>query len=258
MQGVRNFRDIGGHLTASGARVRTGRIYRAGHLADATDDDLRTLEQLGIGLVIDFRGPADIADEGDDRLPPGARLVAIPMFDPARGADIRTLLYEGPPELIAETFGEGRASEAMARGAANLVTDTTRVEQYGEMLRTIIEADAPTIIHCSAGKDRTGWAASLMLLALGVPERTIIDHYLESNQHRRDQTDRLAQFRRAGIDPAILEPFFGVSEEYKRAALSALDERWGGIDRYLHEGLGITDAEISRFRDEMLEPGPGA
>ena len=128
MQGVRNFRDIGGHFTTTGARVRTGRIFRCGHLAEATDADLRTLEELGIGVVIDFRGPTDIADEGEDRLPPGARLVSIPMFDPARGADIRTLLFEGPPELIAETFGEGRASEAMARGAAALVTDTTRVE----------------------------------------------------------------------------------------------------------------------------------
>jgi protein-tyrosine phosphatase len=255
MQGVRNFRDIGGHLTATGARVRTGRIYRAGHLANATDADLERLEQLGIGVVIDFRGPSDIADEGEDRLPPGARLVSIPMFDPARGADIRTLLYEGPPELIAETFGEGRAFEAMARSAASLVTDTTRVEQYGDMLRTIITADAPTIIHCSAGKDRTGWAASLMLLALGVPERTVIDHYLESNLHRLEQSDRLEQFTRAGIDPSILEPFFGVNEEYKRAALRALAERWGGIDGYLHGGLGITDTEISRFRDEMLEPG---
>jgi protein-tyrosine phosphatase len=255
MQGVRNFRDIGGHRTVTGARVRTGRIYRAGHLADATDDDLRALEQLRIGVVIDFRGPTDIADEGDDRLPPGARLVSIPMFDPARGADIRTLLYEGAPEVVAETFGEGRALEAMARGAANLVTDTTRVQQYGEMLRTIIEADAPAIIHCSAGKDRTGWAASLMLLALGVPEQTVIDHYLESNLHRREQSDRFEQFTRAGIDPSILEPFFGVREEYKRAALVALDERWGGIDGYLYDGLGMTDAELSRFRDEMLEPG---
>ena len=255
MQGVRNFRDIGGLLTETGARVRTGRVYRAGHLANATDADLRTLEQLEIGVVIDFRGPSDIADEGEDRLPPGAHLVAIPMFDPARGADIRTLLYEGPPELVAETFGEGRAFEAMARGAASLVTDTTRVEQYGQMLRTIIEAGRPTIIHCSAGKDRTGWAASLMLLALGVPEQAVIDHYLESNLHRREQADRLAQFTSAGIDPSILEPFFGVSEEYKRAALLALEERWGGIDAYLHDGLRITDAEISRFRAEMLEPG---
>lgn len=254
LQGVRNFRDIGGHVTVSGHRVRTGRVYRAGHLAAATDDDLATLEQLDVRVVIDFRGPSDIADEGDDRLPPGARLVSIPMFDPARGADIRTLLYEGAPEEIAELFGNGRASEAMARGAATLVTDSTRVQQYGQMLRTIIEIDGASIIHCSAGKDRTGWGSSLMLLALGVPESTVIEHYLESNKHRRDRAERIADFARAGVDPSILEPFFGVHENYKRAALDALQQRWGGIDGYLHDGLGITEAELFRFRESMLEP----
>jgi protein-tyrosine phosphatase len=252
LEGVRNFRDIGGHRTVDGRVVRSGRVYRAAHFAQATDADLATLERLGIRVVIDFRGPHDIADEGEDRLPDGAVLVSIPMYDPARGADIRTLLYHSPPELLAERYGNGRSAQAMARGAAAFVTDAERVEQYGLMLRTIIEADAPAVIHCSAGKDRTGWGASLMLLALGVPEQTVIEHYLESNLHRRPSA-RLAELERAGFDLSILQPFFEVREEYKRAALDALEARWGGIEGYVRDGLLITEGELARFRSVMLE-----
>jgi protein-tyrosine phosphatase len=251
LEGVRNFRDIGGHRTVDGRVVRTGRVYRAAHLADATDADLATLERLGVRVVIDFRGPHDIAEEGDDRLPRRARLVSIPMYDPARGADIRTILASSPLDEVIERFGNGRAAEAMARGAAALVSDATRVEQYGLMLRTIIEADGAAIIHCSAGKDRTGWGASLMLLTLGVPEQTVIEHYLESNLHRRPTTGAGMRVR-PGIDPSILEPFFEVREEYKRAALHALESQWGGIEGYVRDGLRITDDEVARFREAML------
>jgi protein-tyrosine phosphatase len=254
LEGVRNFRDIGGHRTVDGRRVRTGEIFRAAHFAEATDADLKVLEALGIRVVIDFRGPAEIEAEGADRLWDGARLVSIPMHDPARGNDIRTLLYSSPPEVVAEVYGEGRSAEAMAKGSVFFVTDAERVEQFGTMFRTIIDAEGPAVFHCAAGKDRTGWGASLMLLALGVPEQTVIDHYLESNLHRRDRSDRLKQFEDAGFDIEILQPFFDVRVEYKRAALDAVEQHWGGIDGYLRDGLRITDAELDRFRERMLEP----
>jgi protein-tyrosine phosphatase len=253
LEGVRNFRDIGGHRTVDGRRVRTGQVFRAAHFAEATDADLAVLESLGIRVVIDFRGPAEIAAEGEDRLWPGARLVSIPMHDPARGNDIRTLLYESPPEVVAEVYGEGRAAEAMTKGSVFFVTDADRVDQFGLMFRTIIDAEGPAVFHCAAGKDRTGWGASLMLLALGVPEQTVVDHYLESNLHRRDRSDRLRQFEAAGFDMEILQPFFDVREEYKRAALDAVEQHWGGIDGYLRDGLRITDDELARFRERMLD-----
>jgi protein-tyrosine phosphatase len=253
LEGVRNFRDIGGHRTVDGRRVRTGEVYRAAHFADATDSDLAVLASLGIEVVIDFRGPVEVEAEGEDKLPRGARLVRIPMYDPARGNDIRTLLYSSPPEVLADIYGEGRAFEAMVKGSVVFVTDATRVEQYALMFRTIIEADGAAVFHCAAGKDRTGWGASLLLLALGVPEQTVIDHYLESNLHRRDGSGRLTELIAQGFDPEILQPFLDVREEYKRAALDAVERHWGGIDGYIHDGLKITEAELERFRARMLE-----
>jgi protein-tyrosine phosphatase len=233
--------------------VRTGRVYRAAHLAEATDADLTVLERLGVTVVIDFRGPAEVEAEGEDRLPPGARLVSIPMYDPARGNDIRTLLQEGSPEMLTEIYGNGRAVAAMVKGAVQFVTDATRVEQYSLMFRTIVDADGAAVFHCAAGKDRTGWGASLLLLALGVPRQTVIDHYLESNLHRRERSVRLTQLVDQGFDPEILQPFLDVREEYKLAALEAVEQHWGGIDGYLHDGLKLTDAELATFRARMLE-----
>jgi protein-tyrosine phosphatase len=253
LEGVRNFRDIGGHRTADGRRVRTGQVYRAAHFAEATDADLAVLESLGVSVVIDFRGPGEVEAEGEDRLPPGARLVRIPMYDPARANDIRTLLYTSPPEVLAEVYGNGRAFEAMVKGSVVFVVDPARIEQYALMFRTIIESDGAAVFHCAAGKDRTGWGASLLLLALGVPEPTVVEHYLESNLHRRDRGTRLAELAEQGLDPEILQPFLDVREEYKRAALDAVQQHWGGIDGYIHDGLKISEAELERFRSRMLE-----
>jgi protein-tyrosine phosphatase len=236
--------------------VRTRYVYRSGHLARATEADLSTLRSLGIRVVIDFRGDQEALDEGDDRLPTGAVLVRIPMFDLDGDDDIRRLVFTTPPERIHETFGDGRAFDRMKRAAAGFVTDETRAPLFAEMVRTILDAGGPVVVHCAAGKDRTGWAASLMLLALGVPDDTVIEHYLQSNRRRPEQHPRLAELERQGIDLAILRPLVEVDAAYKQSALDALQGRWGGIDGYLRDGLRVTADELSRFRDLMLVEGP--
>lgn len=248
LEGVVNFRDVGGHRTASGATVRTGWIYRSAHFAGATDADIAELERRNVKLFIDFRGPGDIDADGHNRMPDGARRVSIPMFDPAGANDIRTMLSSGSTEEIEAAFGGGRAHEAMERGAAALVTQADRLEGYGRMLRELIDTDTPAVIHCSAGKDRTGWGASLILLALGVPEEVVVEHYLESNNHRR----RADTTMNPKVDIELLRPFFEVRAQYARASLAAMRERWGDIEHYVRDGLGIPDADLARFRAHML------
>lgn len=249
LEGVVNFRDVGGHTTTDGATVRTGLIYRAAHFAGATEADLAELARRDVRVFIDFRGPADIEGDGEDRLPEGAQWVSIPMFDPAGANDIRTMLSTGTPAEIEAAFGGGRAHDAMERGAVALVTQADRLAGYGLMLRTLIDAESAAVIHCSAGKDRTGWGASLVLLLLGVPEHTVIEHYLESNQHRRTPDRSLA---RPSVDLELLRPFFEVRAQYARASIAAMHERFGDIHGYVRDGLGIPDADVARFRTRML------
>ncbi len=249
LQGVVNFRDIGGHATTDGMTVRTGWIYRAAHFSAATDEDIAALERLDVRVFIDFRGPDDIEADGHNRMPAGARRVSIPMFDPASASDIRTMLRTATPDELETAFGGGRAHEVMTRGAAALVAQPERVAGYARMLRTLIDADTPSVIHCSAGKDRTGWGASLILLTLGVPEATVIEHYLESNRHRRGREGVSVN---PAVDIELLRPFLEVRSEYARAAIDTLHATFGDIHSYVRDALGVDDASLARFRARML------
>jgi protein-tyrosine phosphatase len=251
---VVNFRDFGGCATEDGGRVRRGVLFRSAHFGEATDADLALLERLGVRLVIDFRGPSDKEQEGHNRLPAGVRELCIPMYDPARGSDPRVILYSAPPEEVARIYPPGRALEQMLAASESFVTNADRARQYGEMLRAIIDVDgAPILIHCSAGKDRTGWGAAVVHLALGVRREHTVADYLLSNSYRRNRAQRLEELERAGLDPELLAPFFGVHESYISKSFEALDREHGGADSYLRDALGIDDASLERFRRVMIE-----
>jgi protein-tyrosine phosphatase len=249
---ISNFRDVGGCATRDGRRVRTGRLFRSGHLGGASDEDLARLAELGIRTVIDFRGPQDEDADGGGRLPDGARLVRIPMSDPATGGDIRGLLYRSDAAGLERILGGGGAERMMCQAAAGLVTE--RCAEFGALLRGLAALHPlPALMHCSAGKDRTGWAASLVLLVLGVAEDEVIEHYLLSNLHRRDENEQLLANPRDGMDPEWIRPFLEVRADYARAALDAATGRFGSFDAYVERGLGIDPPTLARLRSEMLE-----
>jgi protein-tyrosine phosphatase len=248
---IANFRDLGGHVTRDGRRVATGRLFRSGHLAHATEADRRVLAQLGLRRVFDFRTQADVGIEGPDRLPDGVVSVALPMADPAMGHGIRLLLAESSPERIEAHFGNGKAEAMMRSSAAGLVRE--RREPYGAFLRALAEPGAfPALFHCSAGKDRAGWAGSVVLLCLGVPEEQVIEQYLRSN---RATEEILARYRAHGREgwSDVLRPLLEVRREYIEAAFEAVAQDWGDSDRYLEDGLGITAALRDAIRENLLD-----
>jgi protein-tyrosine phosphatase len=248
---IANFRDLGGHTTGDGARVSCGRLFRSGHLAHASDDDVSRLADLGVRRVFDFRTRADIEIEGEDRVPPGAEHLRLPMPDPAKSEDLRALITETGPDAFEATFGDGKAAALMARSAAGLVRD--RREPFSVFLRELSQPEAyPALFHCSAGKDRAGWAGSLVLLVLGVDEEQIVEQYLLSNQH-------LGGIRKRIGPPGdqswgrYLRPFLEVRREYIESSFAAMRADWGSFDRYLHDGLEITEAQRARLRESLLE-----
>ncbi len=249
---ISNFRDVGGLPTRDGRRVRTRRLFRSGHLGGACDEDLAQLAELGIRTVIDFRGDQDEDADGPRRLPAGACLVRLPMGDPAAAGDIRDLLYRTDAAGLERLLGGGGAERMMCRAAAGLVTD--RCAEFGALLRGLATLHPlPALMHCSAGKDRTGWAASLVLLVLGVHEDDVIEHYLLSNVHRREENDQLLANPRDGMDPEWIRPFLEVRAEYARAALDATVEHFGSFEAYVESGLGVDGATRERLRAEFLE-----
>ena len=251
LDGVTNFRELGGLPTTDGRRVRPGALFRSGHWGRASDADLEELERRGVGLVLDFRTEQDVAHEGADRLPVGVECVVLPTGDPAAANDTRTLIMGGNLDTLREHFGDGRAVEYMTRAAAALVTD--RGDSYSTFLKRLAQPRCPpALFHCSAGKDRAGWAASSLLLALGVEEEAVIAHYLVSNE-TFDVGKQNLGFPQLGAElSALLMPLTKVREEYVRASIDAASECWGGLEGYFHEGLGLSAEELEQLKRNWL------
>ncbi|KNB53676.1 tyrosine-protein phosphatase [Streptomyces caatingaensis] len=246
---VLNFRDLGGLPAADGRRVRPGALFRSGHLAHATEEDAAYLHSLGLHTVLDFRNAGDIAQEGPDVALPGVRNLNIPMTDPADGTEFWRMVREGGPELLRTALGEGRAAARMENTYRAMITG--RTAEHSRVVHTLAEGAVPALMHCAAGKDRAGLAIAVTLLALGVPRDAVEADYLESNApHRRYRLQRSAE-----TSPEVLEllsPLFEARAGYLAAAFDALDERWGSTERYLAEGLGLTDATRERLHGLLL------
>ena len=248
---VANFRDLGGHRTRDGRRVRRGRLLRSGHLGHASDADQAILAGFGLKKVFDFRTPGDIAEDGEDRLPEGTESVLLPMPDPAVGGDIRAMLEASGADRLEEFFGDGKAEDLMRRSAAGLVRE--RREPYAQFLRALAEPEAlPALFHCSAGKDRAGWAGSVVLLTLGVDEEEIIEQYLLSNRAAEQIVER-QRIQGREMWAEILRPLLEVRREYIESSFAAVHEDFGSFDRYLEEGLGIDSAQRESIRHNLLE-----
>jgi protein-tyrosine phosphatase len=251
---VTNFRDIGGCPTQDGRHVREGVVFRSGHLSNMDDADRSLLESLGVRTVIDFRTSVDIATDGGATLPPSAQRVHAPMGNPAKApTDLRRLLDNGDPNALSRYLGDGQAIDIMNTAVEALVLE--QQEGYAKMLHALAEpAGTPAVIHCSAGKDRTGWGASLLLLIAGVADDVIVDHYLESNTHRTAENAASLAAVPTGIDPEWMRPFFEVRAEYAETGLRTMRAHWPDVDRYVVDGLGVHASVLATLRERLLVP----
>ncbi|GAA2648780.1 tyrosine-protein phosphatase [Streptomyces spororaveus] len=253
LSGVRNFRDVGGLPTSDGRTVRAGRLFRSGHLAHATESDVAFLASLGLHTVFDFRNGADHALEGPDVELPGVRNVNIPLSDPADGREFWRLVRDGDLVQLREILGDGKAAARMSNSYRGIIRQ--RTAEHGRVLHALAEDSVPALMHCAAGKDRAGLSIAVTLLALSVEREAIVADYLESNApHRRyrvRRTDESASARSPEV-MELLAPLFDARAEYLVAAFDTIDEIWGGVDRYLAEGLGLTPETLDRLRDRLL------
>lgn len=248
LEGGKNFRDLGGYKTADGRRVRWGRLYRSGVMSSMTAGDYRYLSGLGIGVVCDFRASSErVAEPTDWR----AEAVETLSWD-----------YEIDTAAFAEAFS-GEMSEATSVAAFTgfyRSIPSGFADRYAALFRAL-EADAgATTFHCSAGKDRTGVAAALILTALGVPRETVLADYALSDVYVDYMADIEAS--RADVDPddpaafwvnlpdEVLAPFMRSDPAYLEAAFAQIEADHGGVDAYLTDVLG---ADIGALRALYLD-----
>jgi protein-tyrosine phosphatase len=251
LEGDANFRDLGGYRTKDGRTVRWGQIYRSGELDALTDADLATVDGLGIKLVCDLRAPSEI-ELAPDRSPTGSETISIPVTDDSQD-----------PVKIREQVLAGDVSALGAPG--ELLTDagkafpTKYAREYTKVMARLMDTKfRPALVHCSAGKDRAGLASALVLLTLGVPEKTVMQDYLLSNTFRAAENARAVTGVQALLDPEgveVIKSLVEVRPAYLQASLDTMRKKYGSIDGYLRKGLGISDAKRARFQRQMLEAG---
>ncbi|MFJ6719220.1 MULTISPECIES: tyrosine-protein phosphatase [unclassified Streptomyces] len=254
LSGVRNFRDVGGLPTTDGRRVRSGVLYRSGHLAHATETDVEFLTSLGLHTVFDFRNGADHALEGPDVELPGVRNVNIPLTDPADGREFWTMVRDGDLGQLRGLLGEGRAAARMRNSYRAIITD--RTAEHSRVVHALAQDSVPALMHCAAGKDRAGLSIAVTLLALGVEREAIEADYLESNApHNRYRLLRrdASPGARSPEVTELLAPLFDARAEFLSTAFETIDGTWGGVEPYLAEGLGLTPATLGRLRDRLLD-----
>jgi protein-tyrosine phosphatase len=252
--GLGNLRDLGGYATADGRTVRWGALYRSDHLGALSARDLRNFRRLGLVTLVDFRSTAEKAD-APDRLPRGhaINVVELPLFDDDAssnlGAYLRARLERGELDDIDPAALLTDANERMV---------TAFTPSYRTFIGELLAArGAPVLFHCTAGKDRTGFAAAIVLRLLGVPEEHVVADYLRSKQYSLAARRRELVLLRLLKGPrltGLVRALLGVEAAYLQAAFAAIDREYGSFAAYARDGLGLDSGAIERLRSYLLEP----
>jgi protein-tyrosine phosphatase len=252
---VLNFRDIGGVPGADGRLVRRGCVYRSGELNALTEADLQTLAPLAIRAIFDLR------TDSERTIAPtiwnhGTAPVVIPI---SVGFDA----HENPAASMKDFFARGvepsHAAMAMQATAAKIAINGAPA--IGRILRAIGQGETPALIHCTAGKDRTGVVSAMLLLLLGVAREAVYEDYLRSNEAVPAQIARLTDANGApsGMPPVIaslpigtIRVLFSVERTFLDAGFAAIETQFGSFDAYVADGLRLTPEDLQILRTRLL------
>lgn len=228
-----NFRDLAAHVTAPLVR---GTLYRSDHLGALDEEDGRAILSLGVKRVLDFRGVRERT----------AAACAVP------GVTVHSLAIEPTVvQTLAQLLAAGQA--LTPEDAVRHMQDTYRgfvsesTHRFAEFFAHLLESDVPTVFHCTAGKDRTGFAAALVLRALEVPEPEVLRDYLMTNELLRPTNED-----GWSLPPHVVRVLWGVRPDFLQAAWDEIESNWGGFEAYLRDGLRLGVPERERLRELYL------
>jgi len=238
-----NFRDLTGpgHRTRDGRALRPGLVYRSNELV-LTEEDADRVAGLGVTAILDLRHADEIAAHPDAQVAGAAwehlEILGIPM------------------EEVATLDDPGRAEAVMLDVYRSFVRHPGARAAFATLLRRLATAEAPLVFHCTAGKDRTGWAAVLALHVCGVPDDVVLDDYLATNRVSTKTREKYLGLVREHLGAAQVEVYERVmvaDEAYLAAGLEATTADYGSLDGYLSSGLGLTDDDLDALRARLVE-----
>jgi len=252
LEGVENFRDYGDYATAAGKRLHAGRLYRSASHARATDADLEVIEALNLAVIVDLRPPGE-RERDPSRRPVGFKGQVIendhgeaagddPWWNFVRSCDLSEDAFRG------YLLNYYREAPFVAR----------HVDLFARYFQALADAEGPVLIHCAAGKDRTGVLAALTHHVAGVHEDDIVEDYLLTNNPERiaARAPMVAQLiaTETGRTPtdAAIRAAIGVEAEYLAEAFRTIDAKHGSTDAYLEQVLGVDATLRARLEARLL------
>ena len=261
--GVANFRDVGGYRTENGQMIRRGLLYRSAHLNTPTPEDRRQLAALGIRYEIDLRSEQERKDQPSRWDAPAPR-VLTPFTYPGEGQANGTAGNGSSSQInvaaMTAKFMSPSASaddlnETMRKNYADMIVNNA--PDMGVVLRDLSTEDAPALIHCTGGKDRTGQTVAILMTILEVPRDQVYQEYLKSNDSLQTWYEQTSAKLKAAHQPVISYDVFrarsGANRPWLEVAFASIDSHYGSFDQYVRDGLKLSPEDINRLKAKYLQ-----
>ena len=245
----RNLRDLGGYKTQNGKHVKKGYFFRSSRLMDFNQAELKILNSLNIKKIYDLRSKKEVKDSPDPTLK-GAEYIHSSAAARADGTEVNF----SPAALIAENVYSKECNDEFTHKVyGNLPFSYA----YKRMFEDIVAGNVPILFHCSAGKDRTGIAAILILLALGVDEETAMYDYMLTNEYRKEYIESFKKdFPLTKLDgelAGMLLAYEGVTYTNADYSLKRIKEKYENYDEYFEKEYNLDKDALQRLRDLYTE-----
>ena len=246
MDGSYNTRELGGYKTTDGKSVKWGVLFRSDKLSDISLEDQKYLKNLGIQRIVDFRSKTE-KTEDPDKIPDGMTYIEMPIeVDGAMRTKIEAILKGEINRNVKDFLIE--ANEEFIKNYSHI---------YSKFLKDLAKEQKPTMFHCTAGKDRAGFAAAITLIAIGVSKEDAINDYMKTNEYTAERIDEMISkielMSLYQTDGELLRPLLGVEREYLEAAFKTAENEYGSIENYIRSGLNISEKEIQQLKSFLLE-----
>lgn len=259
MEKLNNTRDLGGMKTADGHVIKPGLLFRSGHLQKAGKADLEVLKSFGISRIIDFRASKEVQEQPDPPLGP-AQYIHLPAEDEQLlGIERDQESQKNFAEILIDRVvaDPGYALEYMRGMYRRFVTNDFTVGQYRKFIHLVDDSEEPVLWHCTAGKDRAGFAAIVVEEILGVPRDQIRADYLVTNVYIKQEVDYLipmfGKMYKGDYPKDAVRFFFSADERFYDAVYEEAERLYGSFENYLKEALGVDEEMKMRMRTRYLE-----
>ena len=256
---LQNTRDLGGMIGFGGRHIRKGLLFRSGQLFFADSHDIELLASLGITKVFDFRSNMEHIDKPDFDMP-GADNIHIPVIgDFTEGITREKRTDESAVSLLLGAYKSDPdiALKLMIKTYAQLISESTAIEGYEFFLNSVLDNNGAALWHCTAGKDRAGFASILIEEILGVSKEDILEDYLATNIFLKDEICHFVSAIKEkapidGIEEHIV-PFFSAEKEYFDVLYSYAEEYYGSMLSFINNALHFDNSKIDKMREKYLE-----